>query len=63
MGASRRAETATVQITGLCVALASNIQSSVYNTFYAQHHLLSRFTFKRFRTDAFNVWESASAAT
>jgi transposase-like protein len=39
-----------------------NIHSSVYNTFYVQRHLLSRPTFKRFRTDAFNVWESASAA-
>ena len=39
-----------------------NIQSSVHNTFYVQRHLLSRPTFKRFRTDAFNVWESASAA-
>ena len=40
-----------------------NIHSSVYNTFYVQRHLLSRPTFKRFRTDAFSVWESASAAT
>lgn len=40
-----------------------NIQSSVYNTFYIQRHLLSRPMFKRFRTDAFNVWERASAAT
>ena len=40
-----------------------NIQSSVYNTFYVQRHLLSRSTFKQFRTDAFNVWESASAAS
>jgi len=40
-----------------------NLQSSVYNTFYIQRHLLSRPTFKRFRTDAFNVWERASAAT
>ena len=40
-----------------------NIHSSVYNTFYVQRHLLSRPTFKRFRTNAFNVWESASAAT
>ena len=40
-----------------------NIQSSVYNTFYVQRHLLSRPTFKRFRTDAFSVWEAASAAT
>ena len=39
-----------------------NIQSSVYNTFYVQRHLLSRPTFKRFCTDAFKVWESASAA-
>ncbi len=40
-----------------------NIHSSVYNTFYVQRHLLSRSTFKRFRADAFNLWESASAAT
>ena len=39
-----------------------NIQSSVYNTFYVQRHLLSRSTFKRFRADAFNVWGIASAA-
>ena len=39
-----------------------NIHSSVYNTFYVQRHLLSRTTFKRFRTDAHNVWECASAA-
>ena len=39
-----------------------NIQSAVYNTFYVQRHLLSRPIFKRFRTDAFDAWESASAA-
>jgi len=39
-----------------------NIHSAVYNTFYIQRHLLSRPTFKRFRADAFNVWESASVA-
>ena len=39
-----------------------NIQAAVYNTFYLQRHLCSRLTFKRFRKDAFNVWESASAA-
>jgi putative transposase len=39
-----------------------NIQSSVYNTSYVQRHLLSRPTFKRIRTETFNVWESASAA-
>ncbi len=40
-----------------------NIHSSVYNTFYVQRHLLGRSSFKQFRTDAFNVWESASAET
>ena len=40
-----------------------NIHSSIYNTFYVQRHFLSRPTFKRFRTDSFNVWKSASAAT
>ncbi len=39
-----------------------NTQSAVYNTFYIQRHLLSRSTFKLFRTDAFNASESASAA-
>ena len=43
-----------------------NIQFAVYNTFYIQtfyiqRHLLSRPTFKRFRTDAFNVWKTAAA--
>ena len=39
-----------------------NIQSAVYNTFYVQRHLLDRSTFKRFRTDAFNLWDCANAA-
>ena len=39
-----------------------NIQSAVYNTFNVQRHLLSRPNLKRFRIDAFNVWETASAA-
>jgi transposase-like protein len=39
------------------------IQSAAYNTFYVQRHLLSRPEFKRFRTDALSVWESASTAT
>ena len=39
-----------------------NIHSSVYNAFYVQRHLLNLTTFKRFRTDAFNVWDCASAA-
>ena len=32
-----------------------DIYSSVYNAFYVQRHLLNRSTFKRFRTDVFNV--------
>ena len=40
-----------------------NTHSSAYNTFYVQRQLLSRPTFKRFRIDAFNVWETASAVT
>jgi putative transposase len=39
-----------------------NIQSAVYNNFYVQRHLLRRSQFKRFRNDAFTVWESATAA-
>ena len=39
-----------------------SIQSAVYNTFYVQRHLLRRSTFKRFRADACDVWESASTA-
>ena len=38
-----------------------NIQAAVYNPFYLQRHLCNRLTFKRFRKDAFNLWESASA--
>ena len=39
-----------------------NIQSATYNNFYVPRHLLNRPTFKRLRTDAFSVWENASAA-
>ncbi len=39
-----------------------NIHSAVYNTFYAQRHLHNRGRFKSLRTEAFDVWESASAA-
>ena len=39
-----------------------NIHSAVYNTFYVQRHLLNRSRFKILRTEAFDVWESASAA-
>ena len=38
-----------------------NIQAAVYNTFYVQRHLLKRPMFKRIRTDAFNVWQTATA--
>ena len=39
-----------------------NIHSAVYNTFYVQRHLLNRSRFKNLRTEAFDVWEIASAA-
>ena len=38
-----------------------NIQSATYNTFYAQRYLINRPTFKQYRADAFDVWESAAA--
>jgi transposase-like protein len=39
-----------------------NVQSSVYNTFYVQRHLLERTKFKQLRKDAFGAWERASTA-
>ena len=39
-----------------------NIQSATYNTFYLQRHLIDRATFKKYRAEAFDVWESASTA-
>ena len=39
-----------------------NIHSAVTNTFTVQRHLLNRSRFKILRTEAFDVWESASAA-
>ncbi|MCH8861150.1 MAG: IS6 family transposase [Proteobacteria bacterium] len=39
-----------------------NIQSAAYNTFYSQRHLINRPTFKRYRAEAFDVWENAAAA-
>ena len=36
-----------------------NIQSATYNTFYLQRHLLTRPLFKRYRAEAFEVWENA----
>ena len=39
-----------------------NIQSATYNTFYFQRHLIKRPTFKQYRAEAFDVWESAATA-
>ena len=39
-----------------------NIQSTTYNTFYVQRHLLKRITFKRYRGEAFDTWERACMA-
>ena len=39
-----------------------NVQSSVYNTFYVQRHLLGGTTFKQLRKEAFSAWKSASTA-
>lgn len=39
-----------------------NVQSSVYNTFYVQRHLLGRTTFKQLRNEAFSAWKNASGA-
>ena len=39
-----------------------SIHSAVQNTFYLQRHLLSRKSFKRFRTQAFEIWTGACAA-
>lgn len=37
-----------------------NVQSATYNTFYFQRHLINRPTFKQYRSQAFDVWRSAS---
>jgi transposase-like protein len=39
-----------------------NIQSATYNTFYFQRHLINRPMFKLYRSEAFDLWESAAAA-
>ena len=39
-----------------------NIQSTAYNTFYVQRHLLTRTSLKQYRAEAFEVWESAGVA-
>ena len=35
--------------------------AAVYNTFYAQRHLISRDTLRRFRAEAHGVWAAATA--
>ena len=39
-----------------------SVQSATYNTFYFQRHLINRPTFKQYRAQAFDLWESASTA-
>ena len=39
-----------------------NVQSAVYNIFYFQRHIINRPTFKQYRAEAFDVWESAAMA-
>ena len=39
-----------------------NIQSATYNTFYLQRHLIDRATFKKYRAEPFDVWESVITA-
>jgi len=39
-----------------------SVHASVYNTFYVQRHLISRKTLRKFRSEAMNLWEPATAA-
>jgi putative transposase len=39
-----------------------SIHSATYNTFYHQRHLLNRPTFKRLRSESFDVWSAAAEA-
>ncbi len=39
-----------------------SVHASVYNTFYVQRHLISRKTLRKFRSEAMNLWETATAA-
>ena len=36
--------------------------AAIYNTFYQQRHLISRPNLRRFRGEAFGVWNQATAA-
>jgi putative transposase len=37
--------------------------AAVYNTFNVQRHMISRPTHRRFRAEAMEVWNAATAAT
>jgi transposase-like protein len=37
--------------------------AAVYNTFNVQRHMISRPTLRRFRAEAMEVWNAATAAT
>ena len=39
-----------------------SIHSAIYNTFYVQHHLISRKTLRKFHDEAMSVWQAATAA-
>jgi len=39
-----------------------SVHASIYNTFYVQRHLISRKTLRKFRGEAMNLWETATAA-
>ena len=39
-----------------------SIHAAVYNTFNIQRHLISRRTLRRFRADAREQWQAATAA-
>ena len=39
-----------------------SILAAIYDVFNVQRHLISRKTLRRFRTDAMNRWDAATAA-
>ena len=39
-----------------------SVHASIYNTFYVQRHLISRKTLRNFRSEAMNLWVTATAA-
>jgi hypothetical protein len=42
--------------------LASADAAAIYNTFNAQHHLISRKTLRELRTEAMSRWDVVTAA-